>query len=102
MTKILRTLILGCAAFSLFCGVQVWACATDNQSSVTGSACSIRELTDLENKKHEQGMFSSEPKGVQMNRDLRPVNLNSDRDGIKSINEDCLFGMCLKKKLLGY
>lgn len=106
MEKIFKTLVVLCAAFySISCTMPVLACSQENVGSTTGSACSIKELNNLEKSRQEKGhgMFSSEPKGVKVERNLRPVNsgLNMTKSGQDSGLNNCLFGMCLQKTLLG-
>ena len=89
MKKIFKTLVV---LFALLCSGVAFACSQDVKSGaggVTGGACSISELNNLENNKtvKERINLSS---GV--GRDLRPIQRNSQ---MTKLNENCTYGTCL-------
>ena len=93
MEKILKISLVLCFAF---CTIPTFACSSDKAETVSGAACSISELNNLEKKKTDKGKTELEPK-VEI--DLRPVNKTPE---IRSIDDrDCLFGECLYKTILG-
>ncbi len=90
MKKILCTLVV---LFAASC-VCAYACSLD-QGSITGGACSIKNLENLETK-------SAQPKKENWaklpdDKDLRPVNIYQGT--IKSNDNVCLFGPCLRSRL---
>ena len=93
MKKILTTLVVLCAVLSVS---PVCGCSQSNSTSMTGGACSISDINNLEKAKTTQGKIGSEPK-VEVG--LRPVKNTSE----VRINKDktCLFGECLYKSILG-
>lgn len=100
MKKIFKTpaVLLAAAVFLMTCEPAITiACSQKTTGDITGGACSIAELRNLENKRaSEDGkIFSFHPKGE---KDLRPVPLQSIS---KKSGERCLLGTCLYKSLLG-
>ena len=61
---------------------------------ITGGACSIRELNNLEN-----GNTEKRQAGFQLGseRNLRPIKPGSEKI---NTSDDCIFGMCLYRSLL--
>lgn len=96
MKKISNSLVLTCAVFSLSCILtSVYACSQDTAGFLTGGACSVKELKNLEKTNVLQKRKNFLPSGE---RNLRPVR---QVPGVaKSDDDDCLFGMCLYKKIL--
>lgn len=90
MKKILTTLVILFAASS----VQfASACSQSSAESITGAACSIKDLKALEKGKTSQEKVLS----PQNEKNLRPVRMNPEMQ--KSDDDECLFGMCLTKRL---
>lgn len=90
MKKILKALLVYCA---VFCAVPVFACS-QTAEKVTGGACSIKDLNNLE--KNETLQVGVTPK---RERDLRPVKLGQEYP--KRLSDKCLLGLCIQKTLLG-
>lgn len=91
MEKVIKALLV--LSFVFF-AAPIWACdLKTGEQNITGAACSIKELNNLEKNKNAQNVVMPE-----RNRDLRPIRLSPD---IKNPADDCLFGMCLQKTLLG-
>lgn len=97
MEKIFKTLVI---ILALLCTAPSWASCTQEkigtfrgglfkEEVVTGGACSIKDL-NLENNKVT--------KETVMPRNLRPVRSNPRIPS--SFNDDCLFGMCLYRRIL--
>ena len=80
----------------MLCGESVLACSQEATGNITGGACSISELNNLEKAKNATEKASLDSKGV---KDLRPVKLVPQVP--KSNDDSCLFGMCIYKTLLG-
>ena len=86
MKKIFKTLVV---LFAMFCSGATFACSQNPAGSITGGACSISELNNLENAKTvKERLNLSSPVG----RDLRPVQKNSQ---ITKLGENCTYGLCL-------
>lgn len=89
MKKIFKTLVV---LFAVFSSGVAFACSQDmkNQAGgITGGACSIAELNNLENNrtvKERLNLSSS------VGRDLRPIQKNSQ---MTKLGENCTYGMCL-------
>ena len=92
MEKIFKILlILLCA----FCTMPVFACSSDKAETVSGAACSISELNNLEKARTDKGRIDLNSK---MGVDLRPVRITPE---IKATEDKgCLFGKCLYKTIL--
>lgn len=100
MKKIVNSLVTICAAFAvlsvLFC-TSVYAACTQNEAEVvTGGACSIKELQNLEKHRTEKSKMNFLPYGQ---RNLRPVR-QQVQVMPKMGDDDCLFGRCLYKSLI--
>lgn len=97
MRKIFKTLVI---LFAVFCTASAMptfaACAKNPKDIVTGSACSIAEINNLEKAKHSQEKVDSKLKNE---RNLRPVRLNKEIP--KTVGDDCIFGICLQNTILG-
>lgn len=99
MEKIFKALLTICVALCYIAFVNpAHACSqnTIDQSKstqITGGACSIKELNNLENNRAVKGKINL-PYGLE--RNLRPVKPNSEM--FKS--NDCLFGTCLYRTIL--
>lgn len=89
MKKILTTLVILFAASS----VQFASACSQSAESITGAACSIKDLKTLEKSKTSQEKVLS----PQTEKNLRPVRTNPGMQ--KSDDDECLFGMCLTKRL---
>lgn len=87
MKNIFKTLIV---FFAVLCAIPTWSCS-QNIGSMTGGACSIKELNNLEKNKTEKVNFAKE-------RNLRPVRLNPEIT--KLCDAYCVFGMNLQRILL--
>lgn len=92
MKKIFNTLVVLCVV--LF-GSAVIACTQNSAEVITGGACSIKELKNLEKN-------TTARKGIKFlpftERNLRPVKTLPVME--KSNNDECLFGMCLYRRIL--
>lgn len=97
MKKIFAMLVV---LFALICATPALAYSQKTEmctgEMITGSACSISELNNLEKNKNADEKLGLNPKGA---KDLRPVRFTSEIR--KSNSDDCIFGMCLIKTLLG-
>ncbi len=92
MKKIIKALLVMGAVFFV---VPAYAgCAKNASETVSGAACSIKDLNNLEKNKNAQVKVMA----PERDRDLRPINLNPE---MKNSNRNCLFGMCLEKTLFG-
>ena len=93
MEKMIKALlVLG----AIFCVVPAYAACSHNTSeTMSGAACSIKELNDLEKNKTVQEKVLT----PEREKDLRPVRLNQETPKING--DDCLFGNCLQKTLFG-
>jgi len=94
MKKIFEMLVIFA---TVFYGTAALACSQEMSGSktegmITGGACSISELNNLEKNKSVQKM-SPFPIGE---RDLRPVKLSSPKPN----DVECLLGLCLYQKVL--
>ncbi len=96
MKKIFIPLVLTFAIFCFSCTLtSVYACIQDSAGYITGGACSIKELQNLEKNKSEQNKYQFQKKnGIDFAPNMRPSQIQS----IDSFN--CLFGMCLYRKIL--
>lgn len=95
MKKIYNAMLITCfALYFLFCGNSASACSQKGvNGQITGGACSIEELNNLENAKIQKGRMNFLSK---QERDLRPY-----RPFIESQKSaDCIFGNCLYKTIL--
>lgn len=95
MKKIFKTLVILVAVFCA-ASTPTFACAKKAGDIVTGSACSIAEINNLEKAKHSQEKVDSKLKNE---RNLRPVRLGPEIP--KTTGDDCIFGNCLYKSVLG-
>lgn len=96
MKKISNSLVLACAVFSLACSsTSVYACSQDTAGFMTGGACSIKELKNLEKTKNLQERKKSQS---DIERNLRPVRQIPNEQ--KIINKNCLFGKCFYRQIL--
>lgn len=97
MKKIFNTLVVLCAVIYscqiAFANESVCACSGNQQKSVTGAACSISELKNLEKMKNEK---SDAQYIVRPERDLRPVKNTPEITNF----ENCFLGKCLYKQML--
>lgn len=95
MKKIFKTLVIIYVVLFATSTVLACSCSTNTTGVVTGGACSISELTNLEKYKAEKGKwdFLAKPE-----RNLRPVKPTLEIHKIN--NENCLFGMCLYRTIL--
>ena len=93
MKKIFITLVIFCAVFSV---LPVCGCSQGNSESMTGGACSVKELNNLEKTGTVKGKIDSKPR---MEVDLRPVK--NAQEIRKNEVKTCLFGECLYKTILG-
>ena len=92
MKKMFTTLVVFCVA--LF-ALPACGCSQENSANITGGACSIKELNNLEKSKNQQMDIDSKSKvGI----DLRPVRINPEIR--KSEDSTCVFGKCLYKTIL--
>lgn len=91
MKKILKALTVICAFIFV---LPVYSCS-QNEGNITGGACSIKELQNLENSKtsQEKVFFQLKPE-----RNLRPVRSNTEIRQMPP--EGCNFGRCLLKEVL--
>lgn len=91
MKKMSKALMVLCALFFV---LPVYSC-TQNEGNITGGACSIKELQNLENSKtsQEKVFFQSKTE-----RNLRPVRSNLEIRQMPP--EGCTFGRCLLKEVL--
>lgn len=89
MKKIFKTLVV---LFAVLCSGVAFACSQDTNvqaGGITGGACSIAELNNLENAKTvKERVNLSSPTG----RDMRPVRKSSQ---ITKLNDNCSYGLCL-------
>ena len=92
MKKIFTALVVFCAVFSV---LPVCGCSQENAGNITGGACSIKELNNLEKQRSEQGKIGSLSK---MKVDLRPVRQNQEIR--KNENPNCILGTCLYQTIL--
>lgn len=96
MEKMLKTLLVSCFTFCFVFSVNyASACPLGlTNGKMSGGACSIRDLNNLENNANgdKANVLS------RSQRDLRPVRPKSEMQK----KDDCLFGMCLYKKILDY
>ena len=72
-----------------------FSCTEGKNGEITGAACSIKELNNLEtrNKILENGQTA------KFNWTFKPQKSNSEL--LRPDDKDCLFGMCLYKTILG-
>lgn len=91
MKKIFETLVI---LLVVFC-VQYASACTQTKESMTGAACSIKELNSLETNKimQKRANFS-----FYEEKDLRPVKVVPVMQNL--YNDDCLFGMCFYRQIL--
>lgn len=91
MKKMLKALMVLCA---FICVVPAYACSQTG-ANITGGACSIKELQNLEksNASQEKVFFQLKPE-----RNLRPVRSNLEIRQMPP--EGCTFGRCLLKEVL--
>lgn len=98
MKNITNALVVSLVAFFTICtAVPAYSCSKESAGVTTGSACTIKELQNLEKAKNPVERFSQEPK---RERDLRPVRYTQEITNIKL--KECTFGVCLPKSLLGW
>ena len=86
-----KALVVFCAAI---CVMPVFGCAQVT-GNMTGGACSIKELQNLEKNKTSQERVYFQ---VKPERNLRPVKTNPEIRNMPI--EGCLFGKCLMKEIL--
>lgn len=92
MKKMLKALMVMCALFFV---LPVYSCS-QTEGNITGGACSIKELQNLEkNKTSQEKSFFQQSKPE---RDLRPVRSNPEIRQMPP--EGCVFGRCLFKEVL--
>lgn len=96
MKKIFKTLVILVAVFCVASAIPSCACAKKAGDVVTGSACSIAEINNLEKAKHSQEKVDVKLKNE---RNLRPVRLNPEIP--KTMGDDCVLGNCLYKSVIG-
>lgn len=91
MKKMFKALIV---FFAAICLMPVFGCEQMTKN-ITGGACSIKELQNLEmNKSSQEKVFFQ----VKPERDLRPVKTNPEIRNMPI--EGCIFGNCLMKEIL--
>lgn len=86
MKKIFKTLVV---LFAVLCAIPVWSCS-QQAGDITGGACSIKELNNLEKSKNEKEKVKLYSK---RERNLRPTGLNPEITNICDVY--CVFGMNL-------
>lgn len=82
-------------ASMVFCTSVYASCVQNEAGVVTGGACSINELQNLEKNRTEKRKMNFLPYGQ---RDLRPVRQQVQQ--MPKTDDDCLFGKCLYKTLI--
>lgn len=98
MKNVFTTLVIfSVALFTIYAATPVYSCSKESKEIITGSACTIKELQNLEKAKNPVERLNLEPKGE---RDLRPVRYTQEITNIKL--KECKFGVCLPKSLLGW
>ena len=93
MKKIFYALVI---LLFVSCAQTASACS-QTEGSITGSACSIKNLYNLEKQSAVQkraGFLSNEEKGE---KNLRPINKTPI---IQKSDDDCFFGMCLYRQVI--
>lgn len=92
MKKMSKALMVICAFIFV---LPVYSCP-QNEANITGGACSIKELQNLEksNASQEKGFFQQS----KIERDLRPVRSNPEIR--QTPPEGCVLGRCLLKEVL--
>lgn len=93
MKKIIKTLVM---LSILTLALPSFGCGEDKLYGITGGACSISELRNIEKNRIATDKDGLNPKRVI---DLRPVRLTPEKS--KFQEDECLFGSCLYKTLLG-
>lgn len=88
MKKILTLTVILCVVFY---GHIASACSQTTES-ITGAACSIKELQNL-----EKGRQTTDNPSNSESKDLRPLRLNVETK--KNEQTKCLFGPCLYRTL---
>lgn len=91
MKKMLKALMVFCA---VICVMPVFGCAQVTEN-MTGGACSIKELQNLEKEKTSQEKVYFQ---VKPERNLRPVKTNPEIRNMPI--QGCVFGRCLIKEIL--
>lgn len=91
MKNIFKMLVV---LLAVFCTMPVIANCTKQAGSMTGGACSLKELNNLEKSNMKQEKFSLKPKPQ---RNLRPVRLNSEITN--PCNIYCIFNMDLQRDI---
>lgn len=91
MKKMSKALIVICAFIFV---LPVYSCS-QTEGNITGGACSIKDLQNLEksNASQEKGFFQLKPE-----RNLRPVRSNPEIRQMPP--EGCVFGRCFLKEVL--
>jgi hypothetical protein len=89
--EIFKTLVILLATFLV---VPAFACSQKNSGGFTGGACSIAEINNLEKSKSLQVKVN-----FNQEKNLRPVRIVPEMQ--KIISDNCIFGICLEKKILG-
>lgn len=96
MKKIFDALVIFCFTLcTVFCTQHALAtCSQKAAETMTGAACSIKELNLGKNKTAQDSLNISPIK----ERNLRPVKINSKVQ--KSDGDNCILGMCLYRNIL--
>lgn len=93
MKKMIKALLVLGAIF--FVMPAYAACSVKPSETMSGAACSIKDLQNLEKTKNVQEKVLI----PEREKDLRPVRLNQETPKLNG--DDCLFGNCLQKTLFG-
>lgn len=98
MKKIFRNFVVASVAVLVVSfAMPVFAdCQKKETEIVSGSACSISDLKTLEKNKNMGDEINSM---TAKEKDLRPIKLNPKSED--ALGDNCLFGMCLYKNILG-
>lgn len=100
MKKMFKALLIFCVAFwtvasaaPVFAGCHGFV-VQGKGGQITGGACSIKELNNLENTRTVKGKTNIMPDG---GRDLRPIKSKSE---MSQSGGNCLLGICLYQTIL--
>lgn len=91
MKKIFTASLVFCA---ILCGLPTLACSQEMTGIVTGEACSIQQLNNLEKNNNIKETTSPNSK---REKNLRPIRTNPE---ITMPEKTCIIGNCLYRTLL--
>lgn len=92
MKKIL--ILLGIIFVAVFYATPAFSCSLNEKDIMTGAACSVKELNEMQRNNFQQERINVNPEDES---DFRPLK-NKGKKG-SEFHMGCPYGMCIQKSL---